>query len=78
MMKNEDKTILETSQTAEKDVLSRRQALTRLGVAATVVYAAPTLLHLKSAQARSSGRTGGSSRSSRGSRDSRGRHRKRR
>ncbi|MBL6935593.1 MAG: hypothetical protein ISR48_09280 [Alphaproteobacteria bacterium] len=67
----------ESNKTPKSDGLSRRDALARLGLAATVAYAAPTLLQLKGASARSSGGTGGGSRSSRGSgRHSRGRRRR--
>ncbi|MBL6935592.1 MAG: hypothetical protein ISR48_09275 [Alphaproteobacteria bacterium] len=57
----------ESNKTPKSDGLSRRDALARLGLAATVAYAAPTLLQLKGVSARSSGGT-------RRSHPSRGRH----
>ncbi|MFP6773791.1 MAG: hypothetical protein VCE74_15865 [Alphaproteobacteria bacterium] len=70
-------------ETKGKSVLSRRQALARLGLAAVVVYAAPTITHIDGAAlARRKGRPsvicpGGSCGGGKG-RHSRNRHDRRR
>lgn len=46
--------------------MNRRQALSRLGLAATAVYSAPVLLNLSTAAASSGGSNGGSGGSSNG------------
>jgi len=44
----------------QKSALTRRQALVRLGLVTTAVYAAPVLLELQGAHAKRGGKSGGS------------------
>ncbi|MBT4770155.1 MAG: hypothetical protein HOO00_06470 [Rhodospirillaceae bacterium] len=59
------------TQREQKSALTRRQALARLGLVTTAVYAAPVLLELQGAHAKRGGKSGGSGGSG-GSRPSRG------
>jgi len=48
------------TQREQKSALTRRQALARLGLVTTAVYAAPVLLELQGAHAKRGGKSGGS------------------